>query len=146
MNKKLLIPLVALGIVAIAGTAYSGVASAANNEERRGEMVGQLAEKLGLDQSKVQAAMDEIRASRQADRKAEMEGNLSKAVADGVITAEQKQLLLDKMAENQAEPGENRGEMRDWAEDNGIDMSKLKDYGFGKGQGRGQGLGGCQNM
>lgn len=148
MKKKFLIPVITLGLVALAGTTYFSIARAATSDktEKRTEMAQELATKLGLEQSKVQTAMDEIRATHQAERRVEMEANLTKAVTDGVITAEQKQLFLNKMAENQAEPGKNRGEMKTWAEANGIDMTKLQDYGFGKGPGRGEGSrGNCFN-
>ena len=139
MNKKFIIPLAALGFLAIVGTSYFGIAKAAENNNNRDNMVQQLAQKLGLDQTKIQTAMDEIRAEHQAVRKAEVETNLEKAVNDKVITAEQKQKLLEKMTENQAEKKQQKGEMRQWAQDNGIDMSKLKDYGFGKGPQKGMG-------
>ena len=136
MNKKILFPLVGLGTMAVVGMTYLGVAKAADIPSCCDTMVQSLSQKLGISQDKVQQAMDEIRVQNQSERKAEMETNLSKAVTDGVITEAQKQTLLTKMAERQSEPGQrgkNKGEIRQWAEDNGIDFTKLKDYGFGKG-------------
>jgi len=138
MKKQILIPLVILGFMAIVGaTVLTGKALAATGS-RNDDMVSKLAQELNLDQTKVQAAFDKIHQERQAERQAEMSSNLDKAVKDGVITAEQKQKILDKMASKEPGPGE-KGEMRQWATDNGIDFTKLKDYGFGKGSGNGRG-------
>jgi hypothetical protein len=59
------------------------------------------------------------------------------------FTTEQKQKLVDKMAENQAERQAakterkaNRTEMEQWFKDNGIDSAKIHSYiGFGQGKG-----------
>lgn len=138
MKKQLLIPLAILGFMVIAGaTVFTGKALAAITP-RNDQMVSRLAQELNVDQTKIQAAFDKIHQERQAERQAEMSANLDKAVTDGVITAEQKQKILDKMVAKGAGPGE-KGAMRQWAEDNGIDFTKLKDYGFGKGPGEGRG-------
>lgn len=131
MKKQILIPVVVLGFLAIVGaTVFTGRALAANGP--RDDMVTRLAQELNLDQTKVQSAFDKIHQERQAERQVEMGVNLDKAVKDGVITTEQKQKILDKMATKGMGPGE-KGAMRQWATDNGIDFAKLKDYGFGKG-------------
>ena len=107
-------------------------------------MAEELAAKLNVDTDQVSAAMEQIRTEHQAERKTQVSTGLDKAVTDGAITAEQKQKILDKIAENQANRGEmqgqkgkNREAMEQWYEDNGIDFEKIHDYiGFGQGRGR----------
>jgi hypothetical protein len=83
-----------------------------------------------------------------------MEENLSQAVLDGKITEEQKNALIAKREEMQAnredlsdlsreerqeKRKEHRDEMQEWAEENGIDMGEIMPGG---GQGRGGQRGG----
>jgi hypothetical protein len=145
-NKKIIIPAVIVGALVLGTVAYSANALAANdNPGRNTERSGALAEKLGIDQSKVEAAMEEIRTERHEERKAEVSSKLDKAVSDGAITAEQKQKILDKQAEIQGQMGQKRTEMKQWYEDNGIDFDKVHQYiGFGgnrQGNGEGRGMG-----
>lgn len=143
-NKKITIPAVALGVLILGSVAYSTSAFAANvNAGRNSEQSQALAEKLGIDQSKVETAMEEIRSERQQQRKTEVSSKLDEAVNDGVITAEQKQKILDKQAEVQKQMGQKRTEMEQWYKDNGIDFDKVHQYiGFGgNGQGNSEGRG-----
>lgn len=97
----------------------------------------------------------EVREERRAERTAYFEENLSSALEDGKITAEQKELILKKHTEIQAnrEPMyQNRGAvkgredgLRKWMEEQGIDKEILpKPEGFGKRNGTGNGT--CQNQ
>jgi len=148
-NRKIIIPAVVLGALVLGTVVYSANVLAANDSPgRNAEQSQALADKLGIDQTKVEAAMNEIRAERQAARKTEVSSNLDKAVSDGVITAEQKQKILDKQAELQGQKGQKRTEMQQWYKDNGIDFDKIHQYiGFGgNGQSNGEGRGaGNQN-
>lgn len=90
---------------------------------------------------------------RRTERTAYFEENLSTALEEGKITAEQKELILEKHAEIQAtrEPmyqnrGQNKGRengLRKWIEEQGIDKEVLpKKEGYGKRDGSGNGA--CQ--
>lgn len=144
-NWKIIIPSIVLGALILGTVAYSANALAAGDRfGRNTEQSKVLAEKLGVDQSKVEAAMEEVRNERQETRKAEVSSKLDEAVNDGAITAGQKQKILDKQAEMQGQMGQKRAEMEQWYEDNGIDFDKVHQYiGFG---GRGQGDCECKGM
>ncbi len=148
-KSKIIIPAIILGTLVLGGALYSAKALAddAGATGRKGPDTAALAQKLGVDQSKVDSAMDEIRAERQKERQAEISTKLDQAVKDGVITAEQKQKILDKQAELQGQRGQKRTEMQQFYKDNGIDFDKIHDYiGFGgNGQGNGgRGAGSCR--
>lgn len=135
-NAKIIIPAIAVGAILLGGSLYSTRALASTPDDRRSEMAKSLANKLGVDEAKVTAAMDEIHTERQQKRQEEVSAKLDKAVSDGVITVEQKQKILDKMAEAKEARSQKREEMRQWFKDNGIDSDKIHEYigfGFGKG-------------
>lgn len=85
-------------------------------------------------------ARQEQQQQLQEQRRAQMEKRLDEAVGDGVITAEQKQALLDKDAEMQTKYEQLREEMQQWQEQSGIDFEALAPYHIGCG-GRGSGPG-----
>lgn len=99
----------------------------------RDNLAQDLSQKLGVDKDKVQTALDDVRKEHQEERKKEVSANLDQAVKDGVITADQKQKILDHQAQMQTARQKQRSDNEQWAKDNGIDMSKLKSYlgGFG---------------
>lgn len=116
-------------------------------------LVDKLAERFNLNKDEVTGVFNELQEERQQQRQADMESKLDEAVNDGVITAEQKQVLLDKYAEMQKiqeQLNQKRKEMQQWMENSGIDFEKLAPYrigfggpGFGRlGFGRGHGFGG----
>ncbi len=140
MDKKYYI---AAAVLAIVGASIIGASNvSAQNTDARQNMIKSLAQKLGLEESKVQTAMNSIRTERQAEMQKKIEANLSKAVKDGKITEAQKQLILKKHTEMKAEreqykdskqnltPEQRKAEMdkkkielETWAKENGIDMS-----------------------
>jgi len=141
-NKKVILPAIVVGLALATTGAFVGVTRAANgNGHGDDNLSSQLAEKLNLDQTKVQTAVDQVReenqATRQAERQQQLSKNLDQAVADGAITADQKQLLLNKQTEIQAEAEKRRSELEKWYSDNGIDQEKLNDYDIGFGFGIG---------
>lgn len=86
---------------------------------------------------------EEFRLERRANTEAGFEAKLGRAVEAGELTAEQKQLILEKREEFRAgcdETGarrqEHHEEMLAWAQENGIDLSLM--MGMGKGQGQEQ--------
>lgn len=142
-KKKIAIGVLVLGLM-IAGAVVwqTGIASAYFGGSDSQDTVAQkLADKLNVSKDQVSTAMDELQSEREAERQAEISANLDKAVSDGVITAEQKQKILDKMTEMEAKRKQEREEMQKWQEDNGIDWDKLRDYDIGMGGG-GRGHGG----
>lgn len=112
----------------------------------------QLAQKLGVEETVVETAMDEIRDERHQEVQNSAEERLNAAVASGALTQEQKNLILQKRAELHTEftavreqRESHQAELKAWAEENDIDARYL--YGFGPGngqrneQGRGMGAG-----
>jgi len=92
-----------------------------------------LSQKLGVDKDKVSSALSDIKKENQDARKQKVSANLDQAVKDGVITADQKQKILDHQSQMQAQRQKEKADNQQWAKDNGIDMSKLKPYlGHGK--------------
>lgn len=148
-NKKLILPTIALGVIIAAGAVGIGVTKA-DDTNGYPPVVERLAEQFGLDQGEVEAVFDSVRDERHEQMQASMEEGLNQAVADGVITEEQKQALLDKKAEMFAEKeeltkemghhkGEYKEEMEAWFEEQGIDQEALMEYmGYGEHKGFGK--------
>lgn len=107
----------------------------------------ELAQKLGIDQSKVQQALDSIRVDRQVQRGNRLQAKLDLDVKDGKITSLQEQAILSEISTLQGKYGllnlsgktiqERRdarknasAEFKSWASTQGIDLSKLG-IGFG---------------
>lgn len=157
MNKKLILP---VAVLLIAGAAFYGTAAYAQGDQNgRGEMVQDLAEKLGIDESKVQTAFDTIRAEHQQEMQAKFTERLNQAVADGKLTQDQKNMILQKHEEMQAQRetereqvqtmtqeerrafmSERRDEMQQWGEANGIDMQYMMNQEGSRGPGRHGGM------
>ena len=141
MNKKIIIPTIALAVLTMVGVVGAKTIKA-DDINNYPPIVQRLAEKFNLKEDDIKLVFDEERQVRQEERQKSMEEGLNKAVADGVITSEQKQAFLDKHNNMQQERGQNREEMQTWFEDNGIDQTKLSSYigfmgrGFGKGFGQ----------
>jgi len=139
MNKvKLLIPIFAF---AVAGATLLTTTTTYAQEESNpiNTLVQRVAERFGLNQDDVQAVFDEHREEMHSQREDNYEARLDEAVANGELTAEQKQLILDKHAELQASMETNKANfeahhqemitkhesLESWAEENGIDMKYL---------------------
>lgn len=126
-NTKIILPTLVLGLVlggaGVIGTKYAS----AQYGQNKGAMAGQLAQKLNVSEDKVTGAMDQIRTENQTERKAEISTNLDKAVSEGAITAEQKQMILDEQAKREQQASDHQK----WVEDSGIDWTKLKSYHVG---------------
>ncbi len=146
MNKKIIVPALVLGAaVAVGALSYVGATSAAGNGFGGGEMASNLAEKLGVEESQVDAAMEEMRGEKRAVRQAEQEEKLSEAVTDGVITDEQKQAIIDYRSEMHEDREQKRAENQTWMEESGIDHEALREY-TGGGEGREEGHGGMRGL
>lgn len=130
MNKKLMITL------ALVGTTLAGFGVVkqawAQDSSFYPPIISDLAQKFGLNEDEVKDVFDEYRAEHFAQRWQEQEDRLNEAVSAGVITEEQKQLMLEKQEEERAQRDDERqmreGEMQTWASEVGIDLSSLHDY------------------
>ena len=133
MNKKtLLIPAVAITLVG--ATLFISTQVSAQSGYGYGQtLVQKLAQKLGLGESNVQSALDDIRKENQAERQKIYEERLSQLVTEGKITEAQKQAILKKHAQLQTQRENNRAEMETWAKQNGLEwpiMFGLKGGGY----------------
>lgn len=135
MTKKLLATLLVLGGMLSAG--YFGVGAVmADDQNPHGVLVSRIADRFNLNEEDVEAVFTAVRDERQEEMKKQKEERLNQAVTDGVITENQKNTLLERMQEHQQERGQNREEMQNWFEEQGIDETKLRNYlGF---DGRGE--------
>ncbi|MBL8160053.1 hypothetical protein JNJ66_06380 [Candidatus Saccharibacteria bacterium] len=96
----------------IAGLAAVGTASAMTTTGTSGDnLITKIAEKFNLNQDEVKAVFDEAHEEREAAQKQQVEEALTQAVTDGKLTEDQKQKLLDKRAELQAERQAERTEI-----------------------------------
>ena len=132
--KKVAVVASVIGLMAIGGFALTKTFAAGTTNGNG--FVQSLAQKIGVDETKLDTAMNEVRSE---ERQTQLEENLSKAVTDGVITEEQKQLVIDKQTEIEQKQKELQTEMQNWAKDNSIDMTSLQKY-LGRG-GKGAGMG-----
>ncbi len=123
-------------------------------------IVQKIAEKFGLNQSDVQAVFDQDRAEHKAQIEQKFNAKLDQDVKDGKITEAQKQLIIAKRAELEANmkanfesmkdktPEERKALMesehqalKDWASQNNIDLKYMGFMRFGGGgPGKGHGM------
>lgn len=124
--KKVLTAILLTAI--LAGGAFLATQSVAAQEEPV-SLVERLAQRFGLEQAQVEEEVNQFRQEggfRRGGQKPE--ADLDQAVADGVISAEQKQALEAKWAERQAQRETHREEMKAWMEENDIDCQALSQY------------------
>ena len=148
MNKNLIILPAVLGAL-LAGSVLGTRAVRADTESGFGAkfpFVENLAEKLGLSENEVTTAMESVRDERRVEKRERQEERLNDAVADDVITEEQKQILLEHREKVEAEREQRRAEMQEWREQSGIDFETLRDYGGGCGMGRKSGMQGGHSL
>lgn len=149
-------------VLIIAGAALFGTAAYAQGSQNgQKNMVQTLAQKLGVDQQKVQTAFDEIRAEHQQEMQTQFTQRLNLAVTNGKISEEQKNLILKKHEEMQSQRESEREqvqnmtqeerrtfmesrreEMKKWADAQGIDMQYLMGPNGGQGT---RGMNGMEN-
>jgi len=139
MNKKLLIPGLAVASVIAAGVVLN-TSVYADSESSFPPRIQEMVERFNLDESEVENFLNEKHQERMAEREAEVESKLNDAVSEGTITEDQKALILAKMEENrtnkedmrdlsreekQEQAQTHREDMQTWAEQNGIDLEDL---------------------
>lgn len=153
-KKKIIIPAFLLAFIMGAG-AY-GIANANTKEGPfHSALVEKIAQRFNLNKDDVEKVFDENRDEVQKNMQANFEKRLDDAVSRGEITKEQKEAIIKKRAELQAQFEGNRDKIRDmtpaerkaqfenhraeiekWAKDNGIDLKYLIG-GIGRGMARG---------
>lgn len=158
--KKPLIVAGVLGSVTLASLAGMGAVSAETGTSGRESLITRIAQKFNLQESEVKAVFEEERTAREAERTKAIETELAQAVTDGKLTTEQKDKILAKRAELQAEREADfdtlkdktaeerrtamqtkRVELKKWATDNDIPTEYAR-YVFGHGGGHhGMGMG-----
>lgn len=133
--KKILT--VALLTAILAGGTFLVTQKVAAQEEPV-SLVERLAQRFGLDQAQVEEEVSQFRQEGGGFRRGGQKpaADLDQAVADGVISAEQKQALEAKWQERQAQREAHREEMRVWMEEQGLDCQDLSQYRSGMGSGR----------
>jgi uncharacterized membrane protein YhiD involved in acid resistance len=142
MNRKKIITIaIALGVLMVTGVIGAGVVVAANSAKNP-SIIQKLSERFNLNSADVQkvftAARDERYQEMQQEMQTRLKEQLDEAVKEGKITEEQKGTILKKetqIQEKQKELMELQQELRDWAEENNIDLSLF----FGHGPRRGMG-------
>lgn len=144
INKSMLVTGLVTGVTAVS-VAGAGVVSAQSANGNDG-LIESLSTKLGLEQSVVKGAFDEIKSERQAEREAEAEAHLQELVDAGTITADQKTKLQEFRAEMQTlreslqdqdltreemkeATEEQRAEFEAWLESEGISLEDIRPEG-----------------
>ena len=164
MKTKLILPIAAVAVTAI--TMYgANQIMAFNGGGQHDVLIQKLATTFGKSETEVETVFNQFRTEQQATREAEFEARLVTAVTEGKLTEAQKQLIVAKHAELQAQHEADftnktsmtkaewqakrlaeRDELNTWAKSNSIDLSYVMPergpMGSGKGRGmHGQGIG-----
>lgn len=135
MNKKLLIPAVAIvGVIAVTGAYGVSKTMANKNDSGYPAIIDKLAERFNLNEDEVNGFFQEQRKEKREEMQKRYEERLNQAVSEGKITEEQKKIILAKKEELKSQRQENREnrerhreELKKWMEENGINL----DYPFG---------------
>lgn len=158
MNKKIMIPAL-LTALSFFGMIGMGKVNASQTPSYP-PIIQKLAERFNLSVDDIQTVFDEERNERQQKMQDAYEEKLNQAITNGKITEAQKQRILEKrkemeanrpkqernmegkteeerqkeMKERKTEMEQERKNLEAWAKENGIDVSFL--FGFGMREGR----------
>lgn len=154
IHKKALVAGAAVAAIGMMAAGSVGLASAATSNSNAGSgnsIVEKLATKFNLNKDEVQAVFDEEHEARKAEMKQHQQERLAQAVEDGKLTQEQADHITQVRNEIEALVGDSRpGELsdetrqqikdkmealRDWAEENSIDLRHVGPGGPGFGDG-----------
>ncbi|MBA3723606.1 MAG: hypothetical protein H0W89_01785 [Candidatus Levybacteria bacterium] len=157
MNRKAILTAIAVTVIG-AGTVTASSAFAQTEtpvQDPMNSLIQKISDKFGLNKEEVQAVFDESHKERHAAMQADFEAQLSQYVENGEITEAQKQLILKKRQEMDADRQSNKdsfknlskderkvkmddkkAELDAWATENKIDLKYLMPHG-GKGHGMG---------
>jgi hypothetical protein len=151
---KKLIAASAVGVISIATLSYAAVARADTSSD---SLAGKIAQKFNVNEDEVQQVMEEHRKERHVEHEAELKSKIDQLAAEGKITSEQKELLINKFEEMKTERESakeefknlthdekrekmesRKAEMDKWLEENDIDKSVVENlFGGQHGNGRG---------
>lgn len=141
-DRKIIIPAIIIAVIFFAGTILVTRKSSVKAATASQAIIDRLAERFNLKKDDVTGVFNEMGKERQQKELVQMSSRLDQAVKDGVINADQKQTLVNKITQMQEKQNEIRDETQKWVEESGIDFEKLASYrvGFGFGFG-GKGFG-----
>lgn len=149
MHKKIVLTGAVLGVLCIGLlTAHSAFAATTSTDQTPISLAQKIADKFGLNKADVQAVFDQERQDRQAQHEKNYEARLTQDVTDGKLTDAQKQLILNKHKELEANmvnelqnikslTAEERkaarqkrmADLQNWAKENGVDVKYLRMMG-----------------
>jgi nucleoid DNA-binding protein len=138
-NRTVLLSAATITMIGIGAAGATTIFAQSNTKT---SFVAELAQKLGIDQSKVQTAVDQIKTEHTAQVEANFESKLSDLVTQGKLTVVQKQAVLDKMTELKSYISSDafknltpqqkkqalqtkRTDLENWAKQEGIDLSLI---------------------
>ncbi|MCD4669586.1 MAG: hypothetical protein K8S14_03995 [Actinomycetia bacterium] len=140
MIMSLIAGLVLFSIMGMACTGELNADSLENNGSGHAPILERIAEKFGLDIDEVKDFLEELKKERRSGIEERFEERLDELVKDEKITGDQKKAILEKKEEMEAfrEELENmkvfeareavkemREELKDWAEENDLELRYL---------------------
>ena len=154
MKSRIVMPVIAVGIIAIAVMNSVSFVNAQDIASNRETLVSRLASRFGLNESEVSDTFEEFRSERGEQRHEKMQQRMQQRQLtqdqEFAIIAKHDELegkyddLYELSPEDRREAGADiHDEMMAWAESNGITMGEFErfDGGFGNEFGGGQGRG-----
>ncbi|MBI4743261.1 MAG: hypothetical protein HY776_00245 [Actinobacteria bacterium] len=145
MNWKKTIIVIVVGVLVVLGVFGAGAVIAAGNTTAKKTIVDRLSERFNLNTDDVKKVFTEAQEERLQAMRNALEERLTTAVKEGKITEEQKTTILkkqDQILAKQKELMTLQQELRDWADNNNVDMSVMgvgMRHGMGKKHMRGFG-------
>jgi polyhydroxyalkanoate synthesis regulator phasin len=151
-SKKLLVPVMALTLSGALFLGISGTASANYDDSGNySSLVKKLADKLNLSEVDVQSALDAVLNEDETTVNEKLGARLDELVANGKITVDQKQSILDKLDELREKKdsmdwknmtySERREAIKalkkdlvEWAQANNLDLKLLVELSLGLGE------------
>jgi len=140
-TKTLIFSAVAVGAIVLTGLYGLSAVSVGAQGVISNPITQRLAERFNLNSDEVQEVFQEMRQEKREMFQIHFGEKLDEAVSEGVITQEQKEVILSKKIEMQERKEEFRNlsaeerkqaiielkqEMKDWAEENNIDFQSFK--------------------
>lgn len=132
MKYKLFVVIGGIVVVSAALMGVNHVAAQTPTPASYPSIIQLLAQKLGIDQTRVQQAFDEIHQEKKVQMEARMEQVLEDAVRAGKLTGAQKNALLEKLQSLKSQNQTSREhmmnqkqELQDWAKQQGIDIRSI---------------------
>lgn len=139
LKQKALIVILSLGIVGVLSYSFAQKAYAMGNMNQT-NLIQKLIEKFNLNSTEVDQVVQEFRQEKFQEMKTNIDLRLASEVGNGNLTEEQKNKIMEKMAEmhekrqsnqnltveeRRTAMEEHRKELSDWATQNGIDLKYI---------------------